>query len=262
MPSVQPTVSTLVEFSASQEISGLDEDTYNSNTTAYNLALSSSIAACMDGVNPDNIDDLTVSDNDRRRKLSNRPRKNNVRKITAEIFMVFGENRRGLDESDSIETSYVVKVQTGDSSVGYDDLSSQLQTAVEDGQFNDYMTEYGEKYGATGLINATSSSVTTENLETSGSSSDDGLSDGEIAGIVIGVLAFVGIIGAITYFKKKDRSRHNQSDVNFHDTYGSRQSFIDRPTETRGSFLGRRDQASYSYDNPMISEEEKPMTAL
>mmetsp|Transcript_12131 Transcript_12131/g.20089 ORF Transcript_12131/g.20089 Transcript_12131/m.20089 type:complete len:185 (+) Transcript_12131:500-1054(+) len=98
--------------------------------------------------------------------------------------------RRLASTSSGIATSYRVRVRNA--SLSYEGLSTELQESVDSGEFNQLLTANAEKNNATGLINATSSSVTTVNLipdsSGGGSSSSDALSAGEIAGIVIGVV--------------------------------------------------------------------------
>ena len=87
-----------------------------------------------------------------------------------------------------------------DSALSYSSLSSQLASAVQSGLFDSYLHTNALESGAVGFANATSSSVSTENLEDSGSGGDKKLSNGVITGIALACAAFVLLVGVAGYF--------------------------------------------------------------
>lgn len=118
--------------------------------------------------------------------------------------------QRALASSAQISASYQVSVR--DATLSYGSLSQQLTSAVQSGQFDTYLAAYGQQTGATGFVGATSTSVTTEDLEDTGNDDKKGFSAGEIAGIVIGSLAVVLILGTLSYFVGQHRTvRRNMS---------------------------------------------------
>lgn len=167
-------------------INGLDLSTFNSDYATYSSALKLSIAACMNNVVESNIINLVVTAN------SNRVRGQGV---AASPFA----------STASIGASYQVNVH--DAAESYSSLSSQLAAAVADGTFTAILQSYGDSMGATGFQSASSSSVTTADLEApSSGSSKDSLSAGAIAGIVIGVVAGVVLIGFLVYYFTQSKS--------------------------------------------------------
>lgn len=106
--------------------------------------------------------------------------------------------RAAATTSSSISASYQVSVQ--DSALSYSSLSSQLASAVQSGLFDSYLHTNALESGAVGFANATSSSVSTENLEDSGSGGDKKLSNGVITGIALACAAFVLLVGVAGYF--------------------------------------------------------------
>lgn len=115
----------------------------------------------------------------------------NVTKYTA--------RRLTSSTDDTINTEYTVNVHNADSS--YKKLSGELSTNVENGDFTKYLQKNADDNGVSVLTTATSDSVTTENIRTNDDNDDNNLSDGAIAGIVIGsFFGFVIIVALLYYF--------------------------------------------------------------
>lgn len=101
----------------------------------------------------------------------------------------------------SIKATYDISVR--DPSLSYTSLSSQLSTAVSDGEFTTNLQSFSTSTGATGFATASSTSVTTTDLlddDNSGGGDNNSLSTGAIAGIVIGCAAFVIVIAVSMYY--------------------------------------------------------------
>jgi CheY-specific phosphatase CheX len=114
---------------------------FNVDISKYTATLKQVIAACMDGVEPEEIINMVISS------------------VTASGERVTGQ--RALQEGgDSINVSY--EVQTNGEDMSYSSLSEQLTTAVTSGEFDTIMGQTATENGATGLDEATSDTVTTQ----------------------------------------------------------------------------------------------------
>jgi hypothetical protein len=86
----------------------------------------------------------------------------------------------------------------------YDQLSSQLSSAVDNGDFDSLMHSIAVAYAATDLETAVSASIkvtdVTPTADDSGGGGKDGLSGGAIAGVVIGTIAGVALLGALLWY--------------------------------------------------------------
>lgn len=139
------------------------------------------MADSLTGVSPDNVKDLTVAPAGGRRLSALHQR---------------------LLQSDSIVADYRIEVRIAGTSA--DQLADELDEAVTSGEFTTLLQSNAAASGATGLVNATSDSIQIEVIAIGdddidddnggGKSSSDGdeLSDGELAGIIIG--SFFGFL--------------------------------------------------------------------
>jgi hypothetical protein len=169
-----------VSFKVTQTIGGISLTTYNADEPTYSLTLKQTIAGSVSGATTDSVTNLMVSAGPT---------------TTAGLRNLFTQHTaREALATESIAASYTVTVQ--DSAWSADALSGQLQTTISSGTFDSQLHMYAQQNGATGFQNATTDSVEVTDVSTSGSGGGGGsnkLSAGAIAGIVLGVLAFVGL---------------------------------------------------------------------
>ncbi len=147
---------TIVNLScSSQIINNIALNEFDTDVSLYTATLKDVIAACMDGVSPEEIIDMVVED------------------VTSSA--VAASLLRGGDvtvqSSGSIRVTYTVTVTVTDDGT-YGTLSSELVDAVNNGEFNDYLDEYGNSTGAVYLVGATSNSVTITNINANDDNSD------------------------------------------------------------------------------------------
>jgi hypothetical protein len=206
VPTVQPTAN-YVFFSASQTITGLNYSTYMSNQSAYSLTLTSSIAACMTGILPQNIQDLVVTSAAvpppaTTRKLSSSGN-NHLRKL----FLSLTITTTSTSDTAAIQATYTVA--TTETGVTYTSLTNQLNANIANGVFTSNLNTYSQLYRTPGFINATSTPVsTTDNLSNDDDGNDsNGLKGGVIAGIVVGAFAGGFALCALSYWFYYQRSK-------------------------------------------------------
>lgn len=87
----------------------------------------------------------------------------------------------------------------------YASLAALLTEAVESGQFTEDLARVSVLFNATMLANAQATSVSSGDVQvdapaSSGSDNDAALSDGGIAGVVIGGFFFLVLVGAAVYY--------------------------------------------------------------
>ena len=106
------------------------------DVSQYTATLKKVIAACMDGVEPEDIINMVVT----------------------EYLPSAASAGRALQESDAINVAYEVM---GDDTQSYDTLSAELIDAVTSGEFTTILQQDATEDGSTGLEDAESSEVTT-----------------------------------------------------------------------------------------------------
>jgi hypothetical protein len=128
---------------AAQIINNIALNEFDVDVSKYTETLQKVIAACMDGVEPEEIINIVVES------------------VTASVERVSGQ--RALQEgTDAISVSY--EVQVDDPTKTFEMLSEELTTSVETGEFNTIMAETATETGATGLVDTTSDGVVIQDL--------------------------------------------------------------------------------------------------
>lgn len=161
---------------AEQTISGISFEQYNSNADLNAATLKKAISRTMPSTTSDNVLNLKV-------KVG----------PTSSATTSFRIGR--VLATSSIILNYDVIVTDTKTS---EDLQNQLRYAVYDGTFTRYLQEEANANGATDLATATSDTIYTRDINNNGKSKNN-LSDGAIAGIVIGCF-FGGVMIAVIIF--------------------------------------------------------------
>ena len=176
---------TIVSFRATQTIFGISEEQYNVNPVLNSDTLKSAIAKVMTGTSPANIIEFVMS----------------AGPTSAASMISFAgfTTKKHVQATSSVIINYVVLVP---STKTVEELQAQLKAAVEDGTFNTVLQATATDTGATDLQGATSETIETEtiDLDDTGDSNKKSLSDGAIAGIVIGCFFGVVLIAALIFF--------------------------------------------------------------
>lgn len=170
---------------ALQIINGISFTTYSMDTELYSSTIISAIAASMQGVPTTAVTDFTAA------AASDVPHA-----VHLADALLSSPSLRRLQSSNAITTTYTVTTQSVYSA---QQLSSQLENAITAGLFDATLHTTASNNGATALTTATSGELLVTYPQPSGGSSDK-LSDGAIAGIVIGCVAGVVLIFALAYY--------------------------------------------------------------
>jgi len=178
-----------------QIINGISYSTYSTNVALYSSTLISAIAASMEGVATTAVTNFVAT------ASTDEPHAvhftDTLSATLASASSASGAtNLRRLQGSNAITTTYTV---TTESVYTASQLASQLENAITSGLFDEDLHTTATNNGATALTTATSGELLVTYPQSSGGSSDK-LSDGAIAGIVIGCVAGVAIIIALAYY--------------------------------------------------------------
>eukprot|EP01034_Spumella_vulgaris_P035217 gene35217-43419_t len=146
----------------------------------------------MDGVSPSDIQNFVASQLYGRRRLNE------------------GRALSGTTNS-NISIAYTVNAHvTGQT---YTSLSTQLNSAISSGAFDEFLGGYAQQYQVTGLTEVTSTqAVTYETTDTSSAGSGSStISGGAIGGIVIGVVGGLAIFAFMVYYSVKHKDSINNT---------------------------------------------------
>jgi cell wall integrity and stress response component len=187
-PTAAPTTTQphLVEFKATQTISGITLADYNADLETNELVLQKTVISVMPGVELTDLYDWTVTEGTSRRRLSNH------------IVTSLRALTRGFTTlADSIDLSYTVRTET---QMSAETLQALLEDSIDNGTFNENLQALAEEADAEDLLDATSGPVTTSAVDSNSDSSSNKLSGGAVAGIVIGVVFGVILLALIAYY--------------------------------------------------------------
>jgi hypothetical protein len=164
----------------SQTINGVSVDDYNTDKAAYDATLQQTIAASMEGVD---ASDVTID------SVTAAPTSSVQALLRQHTFL------RSLSTG-GIVVTYTVRTE---SMLSSEQLFAQLTAAVSDGSFNTNMQANAATNGATGLETATAQEPE-DVTPAADNDSDDKITDGAVAAIVIGVIFGVIMIAIGIYF--------------------------------------------------------------
>jgi len=163
-----------------QRVEGVSYTSYLRSPAEFDRVFTSVIASAA-SVSTDSIMDLVVRDGTSAAR-------------TAPAARVAPTNLRATIQDtsgDGLGLQYTIQVPVS-SGVTYEQLSTQLTTSVESGQFSTQLQQYAAEQDVPELASASTSSIDTQNTSPPVGASHgtvDGLSAAAVAGIVIGVLA-------------------------------------------------------------------------
>ena len=166
---------SMVGLSAEQILNGISLEQFNNHSALNTATLKKAISRTMPSTTPTNI-----------LNFKTRAGPTSAGTTTTRIL-----------STSSIILNYDVMVPSTGTS---EDLQDQLRNAVYDGTFNAYLQEEVEASGATDLEGASSDTISTRNINGNNGKSEDKLSDGAIAGIVIGCFFGLVLIAALIFF--------------------------------------------------------------
>jgi len=166
---------SMVGLSAEQTINGISLEQFNNHSALNTATLKKAISRTMPSTTPANV-------------LNFKARAGPTSAATTTTRIL---------STSSIILNYDVIVPSTETS---EQLQDQLRNAVYDGTFNMYLQEEVEQSGATDLEGASSDTISTRNINGNNGKSEDKLSDGAIAGIVIGCFFGLVLIAALIFF--------------------------------------------------------------
>lgn len=186
----------LVVFTASQIFNGISPIDYGAHQALYDKVLQETIAQCMKGVAPKNVQNLVID-----------------REATAPSLTTSLRGKREHQSVDSLALSYLISVEN---SLSYSILTGQLTSAVENGQFTKYLANNSPHEipkltsGIVSIVptdqQVTISPTSSDDFEfvyQGDSGSGDEPSDGLIAGLVLTCLISAAVLlVSITVYRR------------------------------------------------------------
>lgn len=221
---------------AQQQINGISFETYETDPELYDNTLKDTVADSLDGVSADNVVDLTVSPS-RRRRLEERLQQRQL-------------------QTDSIIADYRIEVRILGTTA--DELAAELEDAVTSGEFTMLMQSNAASMGATGLVNATTDSIRIEIIEIEDDDENNGgnnkskddedkLTDGELAGVIIGSFFGFLLLLALFYFAYVYFISNSDVSDNGSENFSSPAAIPSPPK--KGTQLGRRSDSRNSCES-------------
>jgi Ca2+-binding EF-hand superfamily protein len=162
-----------------QVIDNISAEEFYVDVALYTSTLKLIITACMDGVAPTAITELIVSP------------------ISSVASVHTALRGAPVPEATTKSMKAVYTIELDSTTTTYTALSTELKGAVASGDFNSYLTTYGNAAGADHFVGARSSSVTTTNLIVPPHKAV--LTAGAIAGIVLALSALFALIAVGIY---------------------------------------------------------------
>lgn len=210
-PTFAPTTATspVLSFNSNLTLSGLSSTTLqSSDELSVRNATATSMKISMDYVQYASTVPISSSNTQAKAQMHSGNEDVHVSTVIVKLIHLTGTS--------SVIAITTTTISTGsqDPTTYYNSLTSSLTSAVQSGAFTKSLQSAATSYGASVVTSANCTGVQNSSpvvvTPSGGSSSNDGLSNGEIAGIVIGVLAFLILIAAAVYYffviRDKDRA--------------------------------------------------------
>jgi hypothetical protein len=184
-PSLEILKDFKMELAVEQVVYFMSFSEYKAQQVQYNLTIQATVASSLDGVTPDAVTDIVVGNAALRTASAH----------TRGAVSLAGTNSACL---------LAYKVTVHDPVLKYDDLRAQLIQSANSGGMDVALHHYASVYGATQLSNCTFSVPMVANVYEHTVSSK--LTGVQIAGLVIGVVlavALIGVFAAFLYYRKE-----------------------------------------------------------
>lgn len=181
-----------MSYTVDQILQGIDATTYNQDLDVNNQIVASTVATYMRGVDASNVNVYSVA----AVSSSSNFKKGSLASSTQISYSVYIPNTASVGYSSATQA--------------YNATTSSLQASLSTDYFTTTLQQTAFSMGSTSMESVSSNTASPSDpviAPVSGDDDDDGLSDGAIAGIVIGVIAFVAIVsGAVYWYLNKQTS--------------------------------------------------------
>lgn len=169
----------------------MSAEDYRSQQAENNRTMQHAVADSIEGLSPDEVTDITVSDSPASAKTSS----------------MRGAGTRALAVGDVCYVQYTVTVRGRSTSLAA--VRAELLERINSGHMQQALLLYAEQFGATAMANATVSASIDVFAADENNRFVDHMQEGEIAGTVVGGVLFLSLLfGVVWYFVLKKSYGH------------------------------------------------------